>query len=86
MNTDFRKTGLGKAENADGTVVQGLDRERMVYRRAGLSIPFDIFFGAGVATVYLPDVLPPSPPNVTPPDVQAEMRAGVAAATGCEGK
>lgn len=82
MDATFRKTGLDRAESADGTVVQGLDRERMVYRRAGLSISFEVFFRDGIAIVHLPDTLPPLPPGVTPPDVHAAMRAGVAAATG----
>lgn len=82
MNTDFRRIHLDGAANSDGTIVQGMDREQMVYIRPGLRLPFETYIRSDVAVAYEPRLPDPLPPGVTADEILAEIRAGVAVATG----
>ena len=85
-STDFREVGIGRAENGDGAMIEPMARELMFYTRPGFELPIETYFVEGKAVVYQPKTMPsPLPPGMTPEDIFAEIRAGVAVANGmCE--
>lgn len=76
MNTEFRKTGIGRAENAEGAVVRGSAPELLVYKRQGYQIFIEINFLKDHAVIYKPTLIGKLPVGFFEKDLLAEILAG----------
>ncbi len=83
MNLNFRKTGIGRAENEDGAVVEGPGAELMRYTRGHFQLKFEVNFLRKSVVVYIASSLHTERPSgMEAEEFDAEIRAGVAAAVG----